>query len=145
MGFENRLNLLLFKATTMPLKIRYRAPSGPGTLDLDDDATVRQLFNAVKEKTGSTSVAIKYGWPPQTLDTERFDASVVSLNLQRESLTIVPSESAAAPSPAPLPAQPPAPTVPISLDEGLEQKNINDGPVAVKVPGEDGFLGKSGG
>ncbi|KAK9789064.1 hypothetical protein SCARD494_09263 [Seiridium cardinale] len=121
----------------MTLKIRYRAPSGPGTLDLEDDATVKQLFDAIKEKTSSTDVTIKYGWPPKPLDAETFGASVVSLNLHRESLTVVPAEIAA-PSPAPSTSQPPAPapaqTPTMPVDTSLGQKDIKDGPVTVQMP-----------
>lgn len=127
----------------MPLKIRYKAPTGPGTLDLADDATVKQLFDAVKEKTATTDITIKYGWPPKSLEIGQYNASVVLLNLQRESLTIVPAETAA-PKPTSTPARQPSAT-PSNLDIALGQRDVNDGPVTIKIPGEDAFLGKLGG
>ncbi|KAH8196043.1 hypothetical protein TruAng_009789 [Truncatella angustata] len=125
----------------MPLKIRYRAPSGPGTLDLDDDATVKQLFDAIKEKTSSSDVTIKYGWPPKALTTEEAGASIVSLNLQRESLTVVLAEAAApSPSPAPSLPQPSAPSATIGPEASLGQKDVKDGPVTVQMPQTGTYL-----
>lgn len=74
------------------MKLRYRAPSGGGTLELDDASTVGQLLEAIKQKTGLPEVTIKYGWPPQALNVDQVDVSLQALNLQRESLTVVPVE-----------------------------------------------------
>jgi ubiquitin thioesterase OTU1 len=116
----------------MALKIRYRAPSGGGTLDLDENATVRQLFDAIKEKTGSGEVTIKYGWPPKALAADQADLSLVSLNLQRENLTVIPAERA--PSPSPATAQPAAPAPAIPADLYDAPSNVNDKPVTLLMP-----------
>ncbi|KAI0127955.1 hypothetical protein BJ170DRAFT_683777 [Xylariales sp. AK1849] len=108
----------------MPIKIRYKAPSGGGTLDLDENATVGKLFDAIREKTDTSDVTIKYGWPPKALSADQGEESVVSLNLHRESLTVVLPETA--PSPAPQPAAVPA-------DALAEPKDIKDKPVTVKM------------
>jgi len=76
------------------MKIRYKAPNGPGTLDLPngDDATVEDLLDAIRAATGrdeSSDVTIKYGWPPKALTLEQGDETCKSLGLQRESLTVV--------------------------------------------------------
>ncbi|KAI5925605.1 hypothetical protein F4810DRAFT_659258 [Camillea tinctor] len=78
------------------MKLRYRSPSGGGTLELDDAATVSQLLAALRTSTGFTDVIVKYGWPPRALNgTDQASATLQSLGLQRESLTVVPDESAA--------------------------------------------------
>lgn len=120
----------------MALKIRYRAPSGGGTLDLDENATVGQLFDAIKEKTGSSDVTIKYGWPPKALAADQAELSLVSLNLQRESLTVVLAERAPSPPPA-------APAQEIPADLYDRPSNVNDKPVTVTMPSGT-FLGMCG-
>ncbi|KAI1847690.1 hypothetical protein JX266_006185 [Neoarthrinium moseri] len=116
----------------MPIKIRYKAPSGGGTLDLDDTATVGQLFDALKEKTVSSDITIKYGWPPKALAADQVETSVVSLNLHRESLTVVPAETAA-PAPAPAPAAT-APAASVPADLSFAPKDVKDRPVTIKMP-----------
>lgn len=121
--------ILLCPLSTM--KLRYRGPSGGGTLDLDDAATVGQLLEAIKQNTGYSEVTVKYGWPPQALNVDQVDVSLQSLGLQRESLTVVPvenpspnvadapSSSATRPSPAPgafAGSDPP---------KGIKEQNIN--------------------
>ncbi|KAI4592483.1 ubiquitin-specific protease otu1 [Pestalotiopsis sp. 9143b] len=125
----------------MSLKIRYRAPSGPGTLDLASDATVAQLFDAIRQATNTARVAVKYGWPPRALDLDsQADASVASLNLHRESLTVVPTETAAAPGPALSAAQQAAPVPSVPAGASFEQKDVKDGPVTVKMAQTDTYL-----
>ncbi|KAI1442290.1 OTU-domain-containing protein [Annulohypoxylon stygium] len=82
------------------MKIRYRGPSGMGNLELADDATVKQLLEALKPATGLDNLTVMYGWPPKTLGTtlgtDEGAASLQSLSLEREALTIVPLETAPA-------------------------------------------------
>lgn len=76
------------------MRIRFRGPSGGGLLELADDATVAQLLAALRAETGSGAIAVKFGWPLQTLAAEQADLRVHDLGLHRESLTVVPFESA---------------------------------------------------
>ncbi|KAI1635803.1 hypothetical protein F4809DRAFT_427265 [Biscogniauxia mediterranea] len=79
------------------MKLRYKAPSGGGTVELDDDAaTVSQLLDALRASTGYTDVIVKYGWPPRALGADQASATLQSLGLHRESLTVVPDESTSA-------------------------------------------------
>lgn len=75
------------------MRIRFRGPSGGGLLELADDATVAHLLLALGAETGSGAVAVKFGWPLQTLAADQGDLRVRELGLQRESLTVVPLES----------------------------------------------------
>jgi ubiquitin thioesterase OTU1 len=117
----------------MALKIRYKAPTGGGTLEIQDDATVGQLFDALKEKTGHSVIAIKYGWPPRSLTPDQMDTAITALNLHRESLTVS-AERALTPPPAT--PQPAAATSANELGDfsNTGSKNIGDKPVTVLMP-----------
>ncbi|KAI2634543.1 hypothetical protein GGS21DRAFT_107789 [Xylaria nigripes] len=75
------------------MRIRFRGPSGGGTLELADDSTIADLITALEVKTASHAIVVKYGWPLQTLATDQSYLQVRALGLQRESLTVVPLES----------------------------------------------------
>ncbi|ORY67236.1 uncharacterized protein BCR38DRAFT_337697 [Pseudomassariella vexata] len=109
-------------------KIRFKAPSGQGVVELEDDATARQLTDAIKTKIDSTDITIKYGWPLKTLGSDQLDATILSLNLQRENLTIVPAESRV-PSPAPTPTNK-------VTEKAPSRRNPED--VNVQIPGKPG-------
>ncbi|KAH8653314.1 hypothetical protein BX600DRAFT_440400 [Xylariales sp. PMI_506] len=119
----------------MPIKIRYRAPSGGGTLELGESATVADLFTVVKEQTGSSDITVKYGWPPKALAHDQADLSVVSLGLQRESLTIVTNESTQSPAASaalPPPSAPPAQAA-SSLTKSLPPVDVTERPITVTM------------
>jgi ubiquitin thioesterase OTU1 len=70
---------------------------GSGVLELNDDATVQMLFEALKAKLSIDNFTIKYG-PPTKMRTISLEHGVVaarSLGLHGETLTIVPTESSA--------------------------------------------------
>ncbi|GAP93403.1 putative OTU-like cysteine protease [Rosellinia necatrix] len=87
------------------MRFRFRGPSGAGSIELADNATVGDLISALRAETGSGAITVKYGWPLRTLatDADRGDVRARDLGLQRENLTIVPLEQ-----PAEQPAQRPA-------------------------------------
>jgi ubiquitin thioesterase OTU1 len=107
------------------MKIRFRGPSGGGSVELDDDATVTQLLSALKEQTGGGNIAVKFGWPLQTLSSDQGDLQLQYLGLHRESLTIVPLEGVFMPAvataavPVPARASQPADVKTASLDAQL--------------------------
>ena len=126
------------------MRLRYKAPSGGRTLELDDAATVSQLLEAIKQATGESEVTIKYGWPPQALSLDQPDTSLQSLGLQRESLTIIP---AAKPSLDEI-ATPPAATGASAAGSALNSqppKSIKDQNISVSVPENGSRLGISEG
>ncbi|RWA07099.1 hypothetical protein EKO27_g7999 [Xylaria grammica] len=91
------------------MRIRFRGPSGGGFLELAEDATVAQLLSALQAETGSGAIAVKFGWPLQTLDADQGELVVRELGLQRENLTIVPLAS---PEPQQQQPQPQSATAP---------------------------------
>ncbi|KAI1147361.1 hypothetical protein F4825DRAFT_437620 [Nemania diffusa] len=106
------------------MRIRFRGPSGGGFLELADDATVAHLLSALTAEIGSGAIAVKFGWPLQTLAADQADVPVRELGLQRENLTIIPVESPAQqPSSGPAAAAPAAPAAadpgPAELDAQL--------------------------
>lgn len=127
---------------TETLTVRFRMPTGPGEVTLEENATVGQLFEAIEKQTEGKVATIKYGWPTASL-TFAADAgtTVDSLKLQRERLTIVlseksePESSRPAPEPtsAPLPAagatppnelDPPTVRLPTGNDLGKLSRNV---------------------
>ncbi|KAH7376586.1 OTU-like cysteine protease [Plectosphaerella cucumerina] len=84
------------------MRARYKGPAGTGVLSLEDDATVGQLFDLIREQSGISAFTLKYGWPLKTLDQSQKGDIAKSLGLNGETFTIVPDE-ASLPPPAPAP------------------------------------------
>ncbi|GKT89958.1 LOW QUALITY PROTEIN: OTU-like cysteine protease [Colletotrichum tofieldiae] len=87
------------------MRARYKGPGGTGVVSLEDTATVGDLFNEIKEKTGIADFSLKYGWPLQTLTLEQKDANAKDLGLNGQSFSIEPAQPRAI---TPPPAAPPA-------------------------------------
>ncbi|KZL87669.1 otu-like cysteine protease [Colletotrichum incanum] len=87
------------------MRARYKGPGGTGVVSLEDTATVGDLFNEIKDKTGITDFSLKYGWPLQTLTLEQKDANAKDLGLNGQSFSIEPAQPRAI---TPPPAAPPA-------------------------------------
>ncbi|KAI1207758.1 OTU-domain-containing protein [Annulohypoxylon truncatum] len=119
------------------MKIRYRAPSGPGALELDDDATVNQLLEALKSSTGLDDLTVKYGWPPKALSTDEGGVSLQSLGLHREMLTIAPLEKAST-----VAKEEPQAIIPdLDSSEG-KGRGVKDQQISVFMPESNSTLGR---
>ncbi|GAB7361348.1 hypothetical protein MBLNU230_g1404t1 [Neophaeotheca triangularis] len=58
------------------MRVRVRGPQGVATINIEDSATWQDLLNQIAEKTGvSTDFDLKYGYPPQPLNTETIDTA----------------------------------------------------------------------
>lgn len=116
-----------------------------GNLELADDATVKQLLEALKPATGLDNLTVMYGWPPKTLGTtlgtDEGAASLQSLSLEREALTIVPLETAPA-----VAEEEPQAAVPDSESSESEAKSkgkgVRDQQITVFMPETNSTLGK---
>ncbi|KAI2777878.1 OTU-domain-containing protein [Daldinia loculata] len=122
------------------MKIRFKAPSGGGTLELDDASTVDQLLESLKSSTGFADVTVKYGWPPRALTADQGQLSAQSLGLHRENLTVVPKEDASAavahntpPVPEPAAALP-GPQSSLRSQEKSKGQGIKDQNISVAMP-----------
>ncbi|POR35459.1 Putative ubiquitin thioesterase otu1 [Tolypocladium paradoxum] len=82
------------------MRARFKGPSGTGTIELADDATVQAVFDDIKAKASINHFTIKYGPPMamKTLDISSRDQPAKSLGLHGETLTIVPDEPRSASS-----------------------------------------------
>ncbi|KAH9904579.1 OTU-domain-containing protein [Xylariomycetidae sp. FL2044] len=125
------------------MRIRYRAPSGPSTLELHDTATVADLLDALKNATGYHDVTVKYGWPPRPIQPDQAGLQVQSLSLHRENLTVEPTESAAAAAAplaaAPTPSKPSKPAT--ATPTPSKGKNKQDKNFTVPIPETGSWLG----
>lgn len=76
------------------MRIRYKAPASTGILELQDDATLRDLFQKLEIATGLRHFTIKYGPPMamQQLDANKRDLFAECIGLHGQSLTIVPKD-----------------------------------------------------
>ena len=76
------------------MRLRVRGPSGSATVSLSDTATWGDLKHEISEKTSVPDFDLKYGYPPQTLDSAEFGDDValtdLGLKLDGEQLTVVP-------------------------------------------------------
>lgn len=117
------------------MRARYKGPSGTGILEVADDATVQDLFEEVKAKTGIVAFTLKYGPPMamKTLDTSRGAEIARSVGLHGETLTIVPDEQRV-PSPVTLPPPSPSPPSASSTSERRPRTQSNENPEDVNVP-----------
>jgi ubiquitin thioesterase OTU1 len=77
------------------MRSRYKGPSGTGTIELPDDATVEAVFNELRAKTGIDTFVLRYGPPMamKSLDLSQKHENARSVGLHGETLTIVPDEA----------------------------------------------------
>lgn len=113
------------------MRARYKAPSGTGTITLGDDATVKDVLEEVRAKTGIQAFSVKYGPPMamKTISPSEHDSLAKSIGLNGETLTIVPEEARAI-------TPPPVSTVKDSQHAAppQSQKNSTENPEDINVP-----------
>lgn len=132
------------------MRIRYKAPSGPSTLeDIPETASVSDLLAAIRTATGYNDVTVKYGWPPRPLSaTEDKDKGVKELGLHKESLIVASAETAAvgaySQTTAPLSTQVLSEKFEGRADTGAGGgSGVVDQGVSVKIPDNGSELGES--
>ncbi|EME78169.1 OTU-like cysteine protease [Pseudocercospora fijiensis CIRAD86] len=76
------------------IRLRARGPQGTATISIDSNATYGHLKREISEKTGVADFDIKYGFPPQPLNTESISAetklSDLPVKLNGEQLIVSP-------------------------------------------------------
>lgn len=89
------------------MRARYKAPDGTGTIEVPDSATVQDVLDELRARTGIASFTVKYGPPMamKTLDLGQVSEVARSVGLHGETLTIVPEEAPAAPAPTSHPSK----------------------------------------
>lgn len=82
----------------MKVQIRLRGPNGQVRLEVEEETTLKDLLELIKEKTSVNSFSLKYGYPLVELktDPEALGSTVGELKLRGETIVVVPHESATA-------------------------------------------------
>lgn len=79
---------------TGAIRLRVRGPQGQATISIDSAASWVDLTKEISEKTGVPDFDIKYGFPPQALNTESIDGQTkltdLPIKLSGEQLIINP-------------------------------------------------------
>jgi ubiquitin thioesterase OTU1 len=77
------------------MRARYKGPAGTGTIEIEDTASIQDLFDELRAKTGIQEFAVKYGPPMdmKTLESGSKAMTAKELGLHGETLTIVPQET----------------------------------------------------
>lgn len=78
------------------MRIRIRGPSGMSQVQMSDTATWGELKHEISAKTSVADFDVKYGYPPQNLDTTSIDDDTkltdVGIKLDGEQLIILPRD-----------------------------------------------------
>jgi len=148
------------------IRLRVRGPQGVVQVATDSIASWNDLKQQITEKTGVPDFDVKYGYPPQPLNTESIDGAVklsdLPIKLHGEQLIIMPHNNIQAqlsnpmsgtkPPPEavkPLPSQQtsaPAhrpgdfPDQPLNLTRKQQYGNVESDPPEIPVPALDGAL-----
>ena len=118
------------------MRARYKSPTGNGTVEVADNATLQTVLDELRSRTGLQRFTVKFGPPMamQTLDLSRHAETARSLGLHGETLTIVPDE----PRPVtPVLAEALAPSQP-SAGPQLSTTQDNPGDINIPWPERDG-------
>lgn len=136
------------------IRLRVRGPQGVATLNIDNRATWSDLLHQISEKSGVADFDLKFGYPPQNLNTESISSDMklsdLPHKLHGEQLIVMPkavqqhlaapmegtTPSASKPLP---PTTSPAPDRPLNLTR-KKQPNVEDDPPEVPVPLLDGIM-----
>lgn len=122
----------------MLIQVSLRAPNGQSRVQIDDDATLRELVELVKAKTELSNFSLKYGYPLKPLDISRAlqDASIKDLKLRGETIVV-----------APIDTSPPAPALqPASVEpkpKPFTPKGIEPDETSLEWPERGGHIGMS--
>lgn len=75
------------------MRLKIRGPTGASTLTLDDSATVADLKQEITKATSLTNFAIKYSYPPKTLDLPSGATLLKDLDIKLNGQTLIISDS----------------------------------------------------
>lgn len=76
------------------MRVRVRGPQGVATVTIDNTATWQEFLSKVRDVADVADFDLKYGYPPQSLNTESLDPASkladVAAHLEGEQLIVVP-------------------------------------------------------
>ncbi|KAF2717838.1 OTU-domain-containing protein [Polychaeton citri CBS 116435] len=109
------------------MRLRIRGPQGVASLTIDDSAAWSDLLSQIREKTSLADFDLKYGYPPQPINTEFIDGATklsdLGIRLNGEQLIVNPRNIQAELS-SPLVGSGPAP----ETVKSLPPKNLTSPP-----------------
>lgn len=125
----------------MKVQIRLRGPNGQVRLDVEEETTLRDLVELIREKTAVASFSLKYGYPLKELDTSSsaLDSTVADLNLRHETIVVVPHEASAAADATAQAARKSADVQP--APKPFTAKSMEPDETVVEWPERGGYLG----
>lgn len=121
----------------MLIPISLRSPNGQSRVQIEDDATLRELVELIRAKTELANFSLKYGYPLRPLDISPSlqGASIKDLKLRGETIVVAPADTAPAPVPPPASTEPtPKPFTP---------KGIEPDETSLEWPERGGHIGKT--
>jgi ubiquitin thioesterase OTU1 len=116
----------------MLIQISLRSPNGQSRVQIEDNASLRELVELIKAKTELSNFSLKYGYPLKSLDISPSlqDASIKDLKLRGETIVVAPVDTA-----PPTPAEPePKPFKP---------KGIEPDETSLEWPERGGHIGRA--
>lgn len=120
----------------MLIQISLRSPNGQARVQIEDDATLRELVDLIKAKTELTNVSLKYGYPLKSLDISPpfLGGSIKELKLRGETIVVASADPPpSTPAPQPAAAEPePKPFTP---------KGIEPDETSLEWPERGGYIG----
>ena len=122
----------------MLIQISLRSPNGQSRVQIEDDATLRELVELIKAKTELSNFSLKYGYPLKSLDISPSlqDASIKDLNLRGETIVVAPVDTA-----PPATALQPASAEP--KPEPFKPKGIEPDETSLEWPERGGHIGRA--
>ena len=126
----------------MKVPIRVRGPNGQVRLEVEEETTLKDLIELIKEKTEVNSFSLKCGYPLTELKTDReaLSSTVIELKLKGELIVVVPHESDTATATA-QGAQRSADIQPAPKPFTAKKMEVDE--TVVEWPERGGYLGES--
>ncbi|KAK4156834.1 hypothetical protein C8A00DRAFT_12282 [Chaetomidium leptoderma] len=123
----------------MLIQISLRSPNGQSRVQIEDDATLRELVNLIKAKTELSNFSLKYGYPLRSLDISPSlqDASIKDLKLRGETVVVAPVDTT-----PPVPALQPASAEP--KPKPFTPKGIEPDETSLEWPERGGYIAFGG-
>lgn len=127
----------------MKVQIRLRGPNGQVRLEVEEETTLKELVELIKEKTEVKRFSLKYGYPLAQLDISpaALSSTVADLKLRNETIVVVPHESASATQATAQGAQKSADVQP--TPKPFTPKGMEPDETVVEYPEKGGYLGKA--
>ncbi|KAK3313942.1 hypothetical protein B0H66DRAFT_537190 [Apodospora peruviana] len=116
----------------MKIQVRLRAPNGQARLEIEDEASLRELVELIKKKSDLSNFSLKYGYPLKNLDISPSAQSttlVKDLQLRGETIVVAPIDTA-----------PPPAAVEVEAPKEFTPKGIEPDETSLEWPERNGYI-----